>query len=95
MKGLRAAVLTLLAITAVYPVALYVSIKRYEAWKQTELQQLPPEIIKWIEFDPIGIETSLLLTFVGPILASCWVIVIAKQGRKLRSKKLTTVSSYK
>jgi len=81
----RTIVITLLVMTlVVYPVALYVSVQRYEAWKQAELQQLPPEVAKWIDFDPMGRETSLLLTAGGPILASFWIIIIAKQGTKPR-----------
>lgn len=78
----------LLPVTVFFPFAVYASIQRYDAWKQAELQRLPPEVIRYIDFDRMDTETSLLLTAVGPVLVCCWILLVAKHRMmKSRHKK--------
>ena len=85
---LLATVAVLLAATVFLPFAVYVSIQRYGAWKQAELEQLPPGVRGYVDFAPMGTETTLLLAVVGPILGCCWVLLVAKHGRKLRRRNI-------
>lgn len=87
---LQAVVAVLLTVTVFLPFGVYASIQRYDAWKQAQLQRLPPEVTRYVDFGPMGTETTLLLAVVGPILACCWILLVAKHGRKLGRGKQST-----
>jgi hypothetical protein len=59
----------LLAVSVVYAVALYHDIQRYEAWKQTFLQE-HPGMEPWIDFGPyLGTNIWAIMGLVGLMLS--------------------------
>lgn len=85
----KVAVLVLLAVTVIYPVALHLDIQRYEARKQAELES-HPDVAPWIDFNPYGTTfTGALLIFIAATLVICWtwvcVVVVKTHRKKLRS----------
>jgi len=73
----KVAVLVLLTVTVIYPVALHLDIQRYEAWKQAELEKYPPEIAPYIDFNPYiaGTTGGLLITILGTVIAGSWLLL--------------------
>ena len=87
----KVAVLVLLVATVIYPVALHLDIQRYEAWKQSYLENNPDEA-GWVDFAPyIWTNTGGLLTIVGIVLAGFWLMVIIHRNR-LRTAMLMVLS---
>jgi cytochrome oxidase Cu insertion factor (SCO1/SenC/PrrC family) len=75
-------VIMLLILTAIYPVAVYLSVQKYEDWKRAQLEILPPQIARIADFDRYGRETTLLIFLVGPVLAICWIVLFLIWGKK-------------
>lgn len=75
-------VVMLLILTAIYPFAVNLSVQRYEAWKKAYLETLPPSVVKYIDFNPYGRETYLLLFVFGPVLAICWILLFLIWGKR-------------
>lgn len=71
-----AAAATLLAITAIYSVTLYMSIQRHNARNQATLERLPPEWRQIIDPEPFGTTSEgTQLVYVGGVLVVCWGIL--------------------
>lgn len=76
--------MTFLVFTAIYLVALYVSIQRYNAWVQDliakyEARGIPPG---YIDPNPYrGTFEGGLLICLGTALAVSWVVLILRGGR--------------
>jgi hypothetical protein len=81
-KKAKPVVLALLTLTMIYPLALYSSMKRYEAWMQTERERVPLDARQWIEFDPYftSREGALFLTL-GAGLVVFWLIIAINSKR--------------
>ena len=91
ISGFKVAVLVLLAVTLIYPVVLHLDIQRYEAWKQSYLENNPDEV-GWVDFAPyIWTNTGGILTIVGIVLAGLWLMVIIHRNR-LRTVMLMLLS---
>lgn len=72
----RIAVITLFVITAIYSITLYLSIQRYNAWKQASLDALPPQVRPWIDFDPYwATHEGLQVFYSGCFLVICWELL--------------------
>jgi len=73
---LRIAAITLLVITAIYSLALYLSIQRYNMWKQAHLESLPSEIRPWVDFEPYWATLEgLQIFYFACFLVICWELV--------------------
>jgi len=80
-------VTALLFITAIYPAALYLSIQRYNAWKQDLIAWYEAKGIPsgYIDVPPyIGTREASFLITLAAILASCWLLIITKHGKKMK-----------
>lgn len=83
----KVTVLVLLAVTVIYPVALYLDIQGNEAWKRSYLES-HPDVAPWIDFAPYtSTFTGGLLTIIGIVLAGSWLMT-AIHRKKLKSAML-------
>jgi len=71
-----AAVATLLAITAIYYVTLYMSIQRFDARIQAALESMSPEARPIVDFGSFWMELEgRQLVYLGGVLVVCWGIL--------------------
>lgn len=67
---------TLLAIIAIYSVAVYMSIQRYNARIQAALESVSPKARPIVDFGPIWTTSEgRQLVYLGGVIVVCWGIL--------------------
>jgi hypothetical protein len=88
---LRVAIILLFVATLIHPFILYLSIERYNAWKQAELKKYPSDMASVIDFSPYtGTFEGGLLISIAAILGIFWLMLISHR-KKLKSATLTVL----
>jgi len=92
-KGLL--LILFLATVLIYAVAIFGSIQDYEELKKVRLEEYPPEIRPFVDFDPyMSSRQGKFMILFGAIIGFAWLMIVVVLGR-YQAKKLGIDESEK
>ena len=82
-------IVVLLIATITYTVVLYRSIQAYEDWKKVKLEEYPPEIRPYVDFDPymVSMQGNQMI-LLGAIVCVVWLTAITVLTRHASKNEL-------